>query len=163
MAINIGSNNKIQNTIISEDSVIEQKSNDALSENHQKKSIVDKYFGIRLSDDELYGYDWSKSEHETFCKSGYYYAPAADGETYTGLAIVEQAEDTGDGTLWLYFTTFNLDLDVYWDSDEGISKKYYSMSFKEAMDSKDLEMGYGGMAIVKKEGDSYKLKYYKIY
>ena len=68
-----------------------------------------------------------------------------------------------DGTLWLYFTTFNLDLDVYWDSDEGISKKYYSMSFKEAMDSKDLEMGYGGMAIVKKEGDSYKLKYYKIY
>lgn len=43
MAINIGSNNKIQNTIISEDSVIEQKSNDALSENHQKKSIVDKY------------------------------------------------------------------------------------------------------------------------
>ena len=127
------------------------------------KSIVDKYFGIRLSDDELYGYDWSKSEHETFCKSGYYYVPAADGETYTGLAIVEQAEDTGDGTLWLYFTTFNLDLDVYWDSDEGISKKYYSMSFKEAMDSKDLEMGYGGMAIVKKEGDSYKLKYYKIY
>ena len=37
------------------------------------------------------------------------------------------------------------------------------LSFKEAMDSKDLEMGYGGMAIVKKEGDSYKLKYYKIY
>ena len=43
MAINIGSNNKIQNTIITEDSVIEQKSNDALSGNHQKKSIVDKH------------------------------------------------------------------------------------------------------------------------
>lgn len=127
------------------------------------KSIVDKYFGIRLSDDELYGYDWSKSEHDTFCKGGYYYVPAADGETYTGLAIVEQAEDMGDGTLWLYFTTFNLDLDVYWDSDDGISKKYYSMSFSEALNSKDLETGYGGMAIVRKEGDSYKLKYYKIY
>lgn len=43
MAINIGNNNKIQNTIIAEDSVIVQNSKDALTENHQKKSIVDKH------------------------------------------------------------------------------------------------------------------------
>lgn len=127
------------------------------------RNIVDKYFGIKLSDDELYGYDWSVSQTGSFCKGGYYYVPAADGESYTGLAVVEQAEDMGDGTYWLYFTTFNLDLDVYWDNNEVISKKYYSMSYSEALDSGDLEAGYGGMAIVKKDGGSYKLQYYKMY
>lgn len=123
--------------------------------------VLDKYFGVKLSDDELYGFDKADSKGEAFCKNGYYYVPAADGESYTGFAVVEQAEDMGDGTLWLYFTTYNLDLDIYWD--KGITKKYYSMSATDARDSKDLETGYGGMAIVKKAGDSYKLTYYKTY
>lgn len=127
------------------------------------KKIVLKYFGIKLSDDEIYGYDWDKSIDNGFCKGGYYYVPAADGESYTGFSIVEQAEDAGDGTLWIYFTTYSLDLDIYWDSDESIPKKYYQMTANEAMNSKDLESGYQGMAIVKKDGESYKLKYYKQY
>ena len=127
------------------------------------KSIIEKYFDVKLSNDELYGYDWDKSKYSGFCKGGYYYVPAADGESYTGLAIVEQAEDMGDGTLWLYFTTYDLDLDIYWNSNEGIAKKYYSMNAEEARNSGDLESRYQGMAIVKKAGDTYKLKYYKIY
>lgn len=43
MAINIGSNNKIQNSIIADDSVIVQKSKDVLQEKHQKKSFLDKH------------------------------------------------------------------------------------------------------------------------
>lgn len=43
MAINIDSNNKIQNTIIAEDSVIVQNSKDVLPEKPQKRSIVDKH------------------------------------------------------------------------------------------------------------------------
>lgn len=43
MAINIGSNNIIQNTIIAEESVIAQNSKNVLSEMPQQKSIVDKH------------------------------------------------------------------------------------------------------------------------
>lgn len=127
------------------------------------KNITGKYFETKLTDDDLYGHDWDKSMFGAFCKGGYYYVPAADGESYTTFAVVEQAEDAGDDTLWLYFTTYELDLDVYWDNDEVIPKKYYSMTAKEAADAKELTSGYQGMAIVKKDKDSYKLMYYKQY
>lgn len=127
------------------------------------RAITERYFDIKLSDEDLYDHDWDKSIYGAFCRKGYYYVPAADGESYTTLAVVEQAEDAGDGTLWLYFTTYNLDLDIYMDSDEEIPKKYYTMNKKEAEDSSDLSSGFQGMAIVKKDGDTFKLKYYKQY
>ena len=127
------------------------------------KGIVKKYFGVTLSNDDLYDHDWDKSMYGAFCKGGYYYVPAADGESFPTFAVVEQAEDYGEGTLWLYFTTYDLDMDIYWDNDEVIPKKYYSMSKKEATDSPDLSAGYQGLAIVEKDGDSYKLRYYEQY
>ena len=127
------------------------------------KNIVDKYFGVKLTDNDLYGYTWEKSDNGGFCKGGYYYVPAADGESYTTFAVIEQAEDAGDGVLWLYFTTYNVNMDTYWDNNESIPKKYYSLSSKEAASAPYLTQGYQGLAIVRKAGDSYKLKYYKLY
>lgn len=126
-------------------------------------SLVKKYFGVTLSKDDIYGYDWDKSVNGAFCKGGYYYVPAADGESYPTFAVVEQAEDYGEGNMWLYFTTFDLDMDIYRDNNEEIPKKYYSMGKKEAVASSDLTEGYQGLAIVKRDGDSYKLSYYEQY
>lgn len=127
------------------------------------KEIVDKYFGLRLTNDDFYEYNWAKSRSGGFCKNGYFYVPAADGESYPAFAVVEQAEDSGNGILWLYFTTYEVSLDTYWDSGDSVPKKYYSLSAKEASEAPYLTKGYQGLAIVRKDGESYKLKYYKLY
>ncbi|MCR5734854.1 MAG: hypothetical protein K6G22_09645 [Lachnospiraceae bacterium] len=126
------------------------------------KELCDKYFDYKISSEELNGYTWDDADFECI-KDGYYYRAAADGEAYTGFAIVDTAEDAGDGTFWVYFTTFSLDLEDYWNNDEVIPKKYYKLSLTDARKTPEIVEGYGGMAIVKKDGDSYKLQYYKTY
>ena len=127
------------------------------------REIVNKYFGLKLTNDDFYEYNWARSRSGGFCKNGYFYVPAADGESYPTFAVVEQAEDSGNGLLWLYFTTYEVSLDTYWDSGESVPKKYYSLSAKEASEAPYLTKGYQGLAIVRTDGDSYKLKYYKLY
>ena len=82
--------------------------------------------------------------------------------TVSNLAIVESAEDVGGGNLRLDFRVYSLDLDVYWDNDQSIPKKYYGMTFKEADASPDLTEVDMGYAIVKQDGDSYKLRLYEM-
>ena len=123
------------------------------------KKLADKYLGLKVTEDEMNKHVWNDDETGKF-KDGKLYVPAADGETYTTLAVVDSAEDM-DGTLRLEFTVYSLDLDTYWENDE-IPKKYYSLSGKEAAVHTELESFAKGYAIVK-DGDQYKLLHYELY
>ena len=125
------------------------------------KKLADKYLGLTLTKDDLKGIE-SVGPYGDYFKNGNYYIPAADGESYTGLAIVESAEDVVGGNLRLDFRVYSLDLDIYWDNDQSIPKKYYGMTFKEADASPDLTEVDMGYAIVKQDGDSYKLRLYEM-
>ncbi|MCR5673722.1 MAG: hypothetical protein K6F87_08435 [Lachnospiraceae bacterium] len=123
------------------------------------KKIAEKYFALTVTEDELNGISWDEENYGAF-RNGKFYAPLADGETYTTLAIVSGANDFGSDTMRVEFSVYDLDLDIYFESTEGISKKYYSMSASEAVKSSDLTKVGSGYAIVRKDGDSYKLMYY---
>ncbi|MBO4901560.1 MAG: hypothetical protein J5518_02020 [Lachnospiraceae bacterium] len=134
------------------------------------KKLVDKYMGYSVSKEELANYGRPDELHQGFFQNGDYYIPAADGESYTAFAVVESAEDVGGDNLRLTFVVYDLDLDIYWDCNEGIPSKYYTLSGKEAADlATPAEGGFSeitestrGFAIVHKDGDSYKLRYYEV-
>lgn len=135
------------------------------------KNLADRYLGLSLSREDLEAYGKPDEKYESYFKNGDYYIPAADGETYPGFAVVESAEDLGEGQLRLIFTTYDLDLDLYWDMDDDMMQKFYALTPEEAV-AKTAVNEYGtsqltetgrGFAIVRSEGDSYKLRYYELY
>jgi hypothetical protein len=128
------------------------------------EKIVNKYFDTTITDDDFKTLSiGSGDKYEGFRMGEKYCVPAADGESYPGFAVVESVEDGGNGLYWVYFATYDLDMDIYWDNDEVIPKKYYSYTKDEAKASADLTETDEGMAILKKDGDTYKLQYYKMY
>ena len=124
----------------------------------QIKKLADRYLNQTITQDQLNEHVWSG---EGEYADGWYYEPAADGESYTGFAVVDNAYDLGNGMLRLESTAYSLDLDTYWDNNETIPKKYYSMTSDEAQKDKTIEAMYNGYAIVKTDGDSYKLNVYE--
>ncbi|MCR5508461.1 MAG: hypothetical protein K6F34_07230 [Lachnospiraceae bacterium] len=133
------------------------------------KRLADRYLGLNISDDDL-NICYRPDENRSFFAKGKYRTPAADGESFSSFAVVRSAEDVGGGNLRLEFTIYDLDTDAYLDN-RGIPSKYYSLSEEEVRDKlrinesgcselTEMEKGY---AIVKKDGDSYKLMYYEIY
>lgn len=123
------------------------------------KNLVKKYFGRTLSDADLYNYPWKDLDYD-YCRDGFYWVPAADGENYTSLAIVDSAEDMGDGTLKLKFSVYSYDIDKFWDNNDTIPQKMYSLNSKQAAEADDLEKQDTGTAVVRKSGSGYTLVMY---
>ena len=65
-------------------------------------------------------YDWDRCWYS----GGYFYYPAADGESFNRFTVVEEAERYPDGRCLLRFTVYELDLQRYWDNN-GIPSEYY--------------------------------------
>ncbi len=124
------------------------------------KSTTQKYFGRTVKVEDLENFPWKDLDNEYY-KNGYFWVPAADGESYTGLAIVDSAEDMGDGTIKLHFTEYSYDIDAYWDNNETIPQKIYALTGKQAASSDDLESFGTGTATVRKQGNSYVLVKYE--
>ena len=127
------------------------------------KKLADKYLGIEISKNDLKNYSSPDYKYQGFFKNGNYYIPAADGESYTSIAVVTSVEEEGDDLLRAEFAVFDVDTDLYFDNDEKIPKEFYSYSFNEATASSDLTQIDNGYAIVRKDGDSYKLNLYELY
>jgi hypothetical protein len=127
------------------------------------QKLADKYLGIKITKDDLKNCGSPDYKYQGFFKNGDYYIPAADGESYSSIAVATSGEDAGNGLLRVEFAVFDVDIDVYFDNDEKVPGKLYEYSFEEATSSKDLTQTDNGYAIVKKDGDSYKLKYYELY
>ncbi len=126
------------------------------------KQLADKYLDIDLKKEDLTPFE-SLGQYGDYFKDGNYYIPAADGETYTGLAIVTSAEDIGGDALRVEFVVYHYDLDAYWDNDEKIPSEIYTLTAREANETPLLEETDRGYAKVKKVGDSYRLQFYELY
>ena len=126
------------------------------------KKLADKYLGRDIKKEDLKGFE-SRDKYQGFFENGNYYIPAADGESFASIAVATSVEDTGHDIYRVEFAVFDMDMDAYWDNDEVIPKQFYGYTFKEASDSKDLIQTDNGYAIVKKDGDSYKLRFYELY
>ncbi|MCR5233924.1 MAG: hypothetical protein K6E53_08455 [Lachnospiraceae bacterium] len=124
------------------------------------QKIVDRYFGLKLREDELISHSWT-DDYRGYYKDGYLFMPLADGETYTGFAVVDSASDFGNGTMRLEFTVYEVDLDLYFD--QGIPNRFYTFNTDDAKRSLDITEERKGYAIVRQNGDSYKLQFYEIY
>ena len=72
-------------------------------------------------------YDWDRCWFE----EGLFYYPAADGEVHTGFTVVDSAESRPDGLVAFEFTTYDMDLDSYFDFN-GIPNDYYRMTSDDA-------------------------------
>lgn len=135
------------------------------------KNLAQRYLGLDISRDELDGLEKPDALHEGFFRNGDYYIPAADGESYPGFAVVETASDLGADELRLEFVTYDLELELYWDMDDKMMQDFYALTYEEA--AAKTEPGQSGVpqltetgrgyAIVKKDGASYRLRYYEVH
>ena len=114
--------------------------------------ITKKYLGITISEEEVAStkLDWGPS----FYEDGIFYAPAADGESYTEMSVVSKVEKLEDGRLKLYYNNYDQTYEAYEQKD-----KDYSMTEEEASKNPDYEKGNSGYAIVRTEGSSYILEH----
>ncbi len=119
--------------------------------------VTDKYLGIKITEDQTASFSEPDSVYECFVRNGSFYVPAADGESYTCLSIVDTAETLGDGRMKLNYTVYSQDLDAYFEGKD----KDYTMTGKQAMNNAEYESVYKGYAIVTTDGTSYKLEYLK--
>ena len=119
-------------------------------------TVTEKYLGITISEDEVMAMA-PDDTYGLFYEKGNLCMPAADGESYLNLTVVNKAEDLGDGRLKLIYTVYAQDLDEYFD---GKGKdEYYTLSGEEASKNPMLETMWNGFAIVSTDGTSYKLEY----
>ena len=95
---------------------------------------------------DSYHPDW---ENEPFYKDGNFYFYEGAGERFTMLAIIDYADDLGDGTYNLHFTVYELSIDKVNEFDgpnpDGWNT-YYAMTSEEASKDPDLTARYSGVA-----------------
>ena len=90
-------------------------------------TVTDKYLGITISDDEARSLKIDDT-YGIFYDNGNLCMPAADGETYTNLTVVDKAEDLGARRFKFTYTVYSQDLDEYFD---GKSKDEYYKKIKD--------------------------------
>lgn len=79
-------------------------------------------------------------------QNGSFYYPAASGESYAYLTIANEMYTNGDGTYQVYYTVYELNPDIYYES--GIPDSYYTMTSSEAATDNNLTGCYNGEAVV---------------
>ncbi len=126
------------------------------------KSIVNRYMDVTLTDEDLYSGDWS-GEYQGFVRDDKYFVPAADGETFTTFAVVTSLTEESADNYKAQFDVYDVDIDYYYEQEDwdSIPGKYYPYSAAEAESDTNLIKRGSGYAIIKKDGDSYKLRYYE--
>lgn len=101
-------------------------------------AIVDRYFDRDTSLSPANGTDYSAAlgmgrfdwDHVWF-SGGWFYYPAADGESHPGFSVVTEKQLYPNNRSTLFFTVYELDLDIYWTYN-GIPAEYYSLTPAEA-------------------------------
>lgn len=119
-------------------------------------AVTEKYLGITISEEDAMALP-PDDTYGLFFDNGNMCMPAADGESYTNLTVVDKAEDLGARRFKFTFTVYSQDLDEYFD---GKGKdEYYRLSGEEASKKSKLEIMWSGYAIASFDGSSYKLEY----
>ena len=104
-------------------------------------NCLDRFFGVGVPHQDFDYYNF-----HVYCEDGYYYFPAADGESYNNFTIASEVIRDG-GVLRVKFDVYGLDLETYWYED-GIDEKYYAMTAAEAASNGLLEHRGSGEAVL---------------
>ena len=148
-------------------SVINKPSNVKIEGDYYKigfdtiKSLAKKYFGRDISDDIMYSYPW-KDAYGGFAKNGWYYIPAADGESYALLAIADTVRELEKDVYIVDFSVYELDIDEYRDNNDSVPKKFYTLSPTQASSASDLTLSSTGRAVITRSDNSYILENYSL-
>ncbi len=104
---------------------------------------LDKYFGISVplqSTETVYGEYTFGYEYS----DGYFWRPAASGESYSYFSLVTSMIPNSDKTYTVEFETFHAGYD-----EDMTTGKYYRMSIEQAMNQ--CEYSYSGTATIKEK------------
>ncbi|MCR5302571.1 MAG: hypothetical protein K6E49_09065 [Lachnospiraceae bacterium] len=125
------------------------------------KNVVNKYMDIDLTDDDLNSYTWP-NVYQGFVSNGKYCVPAADGESYEKLAVVTSLSEEGADNYRAQFDIYDLNQDYFSDNEDADlgPEEFYSYNAAEAASEPKLIKNGSGYAVIKKDGDSYRLRYY---
>ena len=130
------------------------------------QSVVGKYFNVYME----YGYEdllappgtYGDQAAGPYYEDGKIWYEAADGEMHTSIAIVDSVENpTGDGTLTLKFTIYEIDYETFSNLDMDGIRAYYKLTPAEAAADSTLSVVTTGTAIVDvgQSGDYYLRSY----
>ena len=120
--------------------------------------VTEKYLDLKYTEDMAGRVDTGKNDWKNCAyDNGYFYVPAADGESYTSFTVVSGVEDLGGNKLKLCYTIYSQELDAYFEGKEI----NHGMPDEEASRDPDTEdePGRKGYAIVSVSSSSYKLEY----
>ncbi|MBP5654709.1 MAG: S-layer homology domain-containing protein [Clostridiales bacterium] len=132
------------------------------------RDVIGKYITYSLTEDEVKKLpapptESGKSSEGPFYADGKLWYPAAAGESYNQIGIVEYADNYGDGTIWLNFTVYEIDFDKYQDMSTDDVKALYKLSPSKAASNKSLKKIKTGIAQVDiGQSGKYFLKNYKV-
>lgn len=106
-----------------------------------------RFFGTTVTPTETYQTYTNYFGDVIEFQNGSFYYPAASGESYAYLTIANEMYKNSDGTYQVYYSVYELNPDIYYES--GISDKYYAMTSSEAYADNSLMSCYNGEAVVK--------------
>lgn len=116
-------------------------------------AIVGQNFGYPLKTDECRSLPTPPDSSDNLSQGPFYendkiWYPAADGETYNCIGIVNGIKNNADGTETLYFTLYEIEYSTYSGLDAKGIAAYYSLDSDEAASDSTLNQVATGSAIV---------------
>lgn len=80
-------------------------------------------------------------------RGGSFYMLSADGESYNFVTVANHMEQLANGTYYVRYFVYILDLDEY--MDHGVDGKYYELTAQEAARNNKLMFFYSGTATIR--------------
>ena len=128
--------------------------------------VVGRYMSCMLKEDDCKKLPAAPATFEggsfgPFYEDGKVLLVDGDGERYTNIGVVDHADNTGDGTLTLYFAIYDIDYEIYDDLSDEQLEKYYTLTIEEADNDTALTKYRTGVATVDvgQSGDYYLMTY----
>ena len=107
----------------------------------QVDAVVSRFFpSVTREDADLY---YIPPEH-SFYRDGTFYFEAADGEAHNRIAVAEGVTVMSDGTCFITFGEYEIDLETYYSFDGGIPRSYYELTASQAAERADLTLAAVG-------------------
>ena len=107
-------------------------------------NVLYRHFGITMTEEQA-----SQIQGECKYMNGAFYYPAADGESYNKLTVVNKMESCEDGTYHLYFDIYSLSREVYGNNNGAVDNSYYYRNKSSAEADPNLTSLSSGQATVR--------------
>ncbi|MBR6498509.1 MAG: hypothetical protein IKT23_02330, partial [Clostridia bacterium] len=131
-------------------------------------TVLNRHFAITLSEAEAAQFPVNEdpsARYHSYYSAGFFYFPAADGESYNRFTVVREIEPLSGGQYRMYFDIYKLDILEYRRTD-GVDTSFYYLSAGQAENDSRLTWENSGVAIVTPYNnngtDTYQLQYDRV-